>query len=54
MKKIFFRLLAIPLLLHGGGGEALLPLLPGATLRPALVLEGLAVWAAQAEAGDAE
>lgn len=38
------------LLLHGGGGEALLPLLPAATLRPALVLEGLAVWAAQAEA----
>ena len=38
------------LLLHGGGGEALLPLLPAATLRPALVLEGLAVWAEQAEA----
>jgi type III pantothenate kinase len=37
------------LLLYGGGGEALRPLLPAATLRPALVLEGLSVWAAQAE-----
>ncbi|KAF1694615.1 type III pantothenate kinase [Pseudoxanthomonas koreensis] len=42
------------LLLHGGGAEALLPLLPAATLRPALVLEGLAVWAAQAEDADDE
>ena len=33
------------LLLHGGGAEALLPLLPQATLRAALVLEGLALWA---------
>lgn len=41
------------LLLHGGGGEALLPLLRAATLRPALVLEGLAVWAAQTEADGA-
>lgn len=33
------------LLLHGGGSDALRPLLPQATLRPALVLEGLARWA---------
>lgn len=39
------------LLLHGGGGEALWPLLPQAVLRPALVLEGLAVWASAVEAG---
>lgn len=40
------------LLLHGGGGEALLPLLPQAMSRPALVLEGLARWVAAAGAGD--
>jgi len=40
------------LLLHGGGAEALLPLLPQARLRPALVLEGLALWA-RAQGGDA-
>lgn len=34
------------LLLHGGGAAALQPLLPQATLRAALVLEGLALWAA--------
>ena len=33
------------LLLHGGGAEALLPLMPAAQLRVALVLEGLAAWA---------
>lgn len=33
------------LLLHGGGGDALAPWLPTATLEPALVLEGLAIWA---------
>lgn len=33
------------LLVHGGGAEPLLPWLPQATLRPALVLEGLAAWA---------
>lgn len=38
------------LLLHGGGGQALLPLLPHAVSRPALVLEGLALWARAAEA----
>lgn len=31
--------------LHGGGGKALLPRLPMAQWSPALVLEGLAVWA---------
>ena len=35
----------VPLLLHGGGADALLPHLPGATHAPALVLEGLARWA---------
>ncbi|QSX79551.1 type III pantothenate kinase [Agrilutibacter solisilvae] len=34
------------LLLHGGGAQALAPHLPSATLRPSLVLEGLALWAA--------
>jgi type III pantothenate kinase len=34
------------LLLHGGGGEALRPHLAGAVLAPALVLDGLAIWAA--------
>lgn len=34
------------LLLHGGGADALLPHLPGAQSVPALVLEGLAQWAA--------
>ena len=33
------------LLLHGGGAPALAPLLPGASQRPLLVLEGLAEWA---------
>lgn len=33
------------LLLHGGGAPELLPWLPQARLRPALVLEGLALWA---------
>lgn len=32
--------------LHGGGGEVLLPHLPGAAWMPSLVLDGLAVWAA--------
>ncbi|UNK56370.1 type III pantothenate kinase [Pseudoxanthomonas daejeonensis] len=40
------------LLLHGGGAEPLLPLLPQATLRPALVLEGLAAWARERHAAD--
>ncbi len=34
------------LLLHGGGAAALLPWLPQAEYRPAMVLDGLAVWAA--------
>jgi type III pantothenate kinase len=38
------------LLLHGGGAPALLPWLPQARPHPALVLEGLALWA-QAEGG---
>ncbi len=33
------------LLLHGGGAEALAARLPGVTLAPSLVMEGLAVWA---------
>lgn len=33
------------LLVHGGGGEALLPLLPQAGHAPSLVLEGLRLWA---------
>ncbi len=37
---------AVPeLWVHGGGAEPLLPLLPVATYRPALVLDGLARWA---------
>jgi pantothenate kinase, type III len=36
------------LLLHGGGAEALLPLLPQARLQPSLVIEGLAIWAREA------
>lgn len=32
------------LLLHGGGGEPLMPHLPAARWAPGLVLEGLAVW----------
>lgn len=36
--------------LHGGGAEPLLPLLPQAMLRPALVLEGLAAWAREQDA----
>ncbi|WP_028919389.1 type III pantothenate kinase [Pseudoxanthomonas suwonensis] len=39
------------LLLHGGGAPALLPLLPQARLREALVLEGLAAWARTAGSG---
>lgn len=39
------------LLLHGGGSQALLPLLPQAVPRPALVLEGLARWARAVDAG---
>lgn len=35
----------VSLLVHGGGAEALAPGLPAAVHRPALVLEGLAVWA---------
>ena len=35
----------VPLLLHGGGAEALRAHLPGAVLAPSLVLEGLARWA---------
>lgn len=33
------------LVVHGGGAEPLLPLLPGAAYRPSLVLDGLARWA---------
>lgn len=33
------------LVVHGGGAEPLLPLLPGAAYRPSLVLDGLACWA---------
>jgi len=33
------------LVLHGGGAQALAPHLPAATLKPHLVLEGLAQWA---------
>lgn len=40
------------LLLHGGGAAALLPLLAGAGSAPALVLEGLARWAAVAAVED--
>jgi len=37
---------AVPaLLMHGGGAAPLLPLLPAAEYRPALVLDGLARWA---------
>lgn len=36
----------VPLLVHGGGGDALLAHLPGARAEPSLVLEGLARWAA--------
>lgn len=34
------------LLLHGGGADVLAPHLPAGRLRPSLVLEGLAIWAA--------
>lgn len=41
------RLGAAPrLLLHGGGSDALIAALPTAEASPALVLEGLAIWAA--------
>ena len=36
---------AVSLVIHGGGADALRPLLPQASLRPGLVLEGLAQWA---------
>jgi type III pantothenate kinase len=35
----------VPLLMHGGGARALLPALPQARELPALVLDGLAIWA---------
>jgi type III pantothenate kinase len=38
------------LLVHGGGAVPLLPLLPDAEYRPALVLDGLARWAVHAQA----
>ncbi len=37
----------VRLLLHGGGAPPLLPWLPGADHRAALVLDGLAIWASQ-------
>lgn len=40
-------------LLHGGGASALLPALGDATLAPALVLEGLALWARTLQPADA-
>jgi type III pantothenate kinase len=40
------------LLLHGGGIETLLPLLPQARRIDGLVLEGLAVWSAAPAAAD--
>ncbi|PPV07959.1 pantothenate kinase [Xanthomonas bromi] len=44
------RRLGVPvrLLVHGGGAPPLLPLLPDARFRAALVLDGLATWAAAA------
>ncbi|MFT3761315.1 MAG: type III pantothenate kinase [Pseudoxanthomonas sp.] len=39
------------LLLHGGGGEALLAHLPQAGFAPSLVLEGLAIWARAGRTG---
>jgi type III pantothenate kinase len=42
----------VRLLLHGGGAQALLPLLPQAEHRPALVLDGLAIWA-HSDSGEA-
>ncbi|OOW88519.1 type III pantothenate kinase [Xanthomonas campestris pv. vitistrifoliae] len=44
------RSLGVPvrLLVHGGGAPPLLPLLPDATFRAALVLDGLATWATAA------
>lgn len=35
----------VPLLMHGGGGQALAAALPGAVDVPTLVLDGLAAWA---------
>jgi type III pantothenate kinase len=53
LREAALRLGRMPaLLLHGGGAEDLLPWLPEAGLRPALVLEGLALWAQ--ETGDAQ
>ena len=40
------------LLLHGGGAPELLPLLPDAVYRPALVLDGLARWAVHQHTGE--
>ncbi|TQU32306.1 type III pantothenate kinase, partial [Xanthomonas perforans] len=44
------RSLGVPvrLLVHGGGAPPLLPLLPDASFRAALVLDGLATWATAA------
>lgn len=46
------RSLGVPvrLLVHGGGAPPLLPLLPDASFRAALVLDGLATWARSASA----
>ena len=46
------RTLGMPvcLLVHGGGAPPLLPLLPTAEFRAALVLDGLATWATHSAA----
>ncbi|HEY0335120.1 MAG TPA: type III pantothenate kinase [Stenotrophomonas sp.] len=47
LQQAVLRLAApVDLWLHGGGAPPLLHLLPGATYRPSLVLDGLATWAA--------